>query len=57
MLHFSDSKTMAKALRKDLNDVTAVVLDRDRHADIIRECREAGVRIRLTFRHGHGPQQ
>lgn len=28
-------------------DVTAVILDRPRHADIIRECREAGVRIRL----------
>ena len=27
--------------------MTAVILDRPRHADIIRECREAGVRIRL----------
>jgi fructose-1,6-bisphosphatase II len=40
-------KWVAKALRKDINDVTAVVLDRDRHSDIIRECREAGARIRL----------
>ena len=27
--------------------MTAVILDRDRHEDIIRECREAGARIRL----------
>ncbi len=39
--------SVAKALGKDLDDVTAVILDRDRHADIIRECREAGARIRL----------
>jgi fructose-1,6-bisphosphatase II len=30
-----------------VSDVTAVILDRDRHEDIIRECREAGARIRL----------
>ena len=40
-------KWVAKALRKDVEDVTAVILDRDRHAKIIRECREAGARIRL----------
>lgn len=40
-------KWVAKALRKDVADVTAVVLDRDRHANIIKECREAGARIRL----------
>ena len=28
-------------------DVTACILDRPRHADIIRQCREAGARIRL----------
>ena len=38
---------MAKALGEDVDDITAVILDRDRHADIIRECREAGARIRL----------
>ncbi|HUI49265.1 MAG TPA: class II fructose-bisphosphatase [Acidimicrobiia bacterium] len=38
---------VAKALGEKVSDVTAVVLDRDRHADIIRECREAGARIRL----------
>ena len=30
-----------------LRDVTAVVLDRPRHADLIRQIREAGARIRL----------
>ncbi len=34
-------------VRATRRDVTAVILDRPRHADIIRECREAGVRIRL----------
>ncbi len=38
---------VAKALGEDVDDVTAVILDRDRHADIIMECREAGARIRL----------
>src|SRR5213595_1285018 len=38
---------VAKALGETVSDVTAVVLDRDRHADIIRDCREAGARIRL----------
>jgi len=40
-------KWVAKALRKDVADVTAVILDRDRHTNIIKECREAGARIRL----------
>ena len=40
-------KWVAKALRKDVADVTAVILDRPRHADIIKDCREAGARIRL----------
>src|SRR5947199_2414725 len=40
-------EAVAKALGEKVSDVTAVVLDRDRHADIIRECREAGARIRL----------
>ena len=35
-------EAVAKALGEDVDDVTAVILDRDRHADIIRECREAG---------------
>src|SRR4030095_1361264 len=40
-------EAVAKALGERVSDVTAVILDRDRHADIIRECREAGARIRL----------
>jgi fructose-1,6-bisphosphatase II len=40
-------KWVSKALRKDVADVTVVVLDRDRHTHIIKECREAGARIRL----------
>ena len=40
-------KWVAKALRKDVADVTVVILDRDRHTHIIKECREAGARIRL----------
>jgi fructose-1,6-bisphosphatase II len=40
-------EAVAKALGEDVDDVTAVILDRDRHADIIRECREAGARIKL----------
>jgi fructose-1,6-bisphosphatase II len=38
---------VAKALGQDLDDVTAVILDRPRHEEIIKECREAGARIRL----------
>jgi len=40
-------EAVAKALGKNVRDVTAVVLDRDRHTDIIRDCRDAGARIRL----------
>ena len=40
-------QAVAKALGERVSDVTAVILDRDRHEDIIRECREAGARIRL----------
>ncbi|HZP31695.1 MAG TPA: fructose-bisphosphatase class II family protein, partial [Acidimicrobiia bacterium] len=40
-------EAVAKAKGEQVKDVTAVILDRDRHADIIRECREAGARIKL----------
>ena len=40
-------EAVAKALGEKVSDVTAVILDRDRHTDIISECREAGARIRL----------
>jgi fructose-1,6-bisphosphatase II len=38
---------VARATGKRVNDLTAVILERDRHADIIGEVREAGARIRL----------
>jgi fructose-1,6-bisphosphatase II len=40
-------KAVARALGEDVDDVTAVILDRDRHDDLVREVREAGARIRL----------
>jgi fructose-1,6-bisphosphatase II len=40
-------EAVAKARGEQVKDVTAVILDRDRHTDLIRECREAGARIRL----------
>lgn len=40
-------KWVARAKGKDLSDLTVVILDRERHRDMIRECREAGVRIKL----------
>ncbi len=40
-------EAVAKAKGEQVKDVTAVVLDRDRHTDIIRECREAGAMVRL----------
>ncbi len=38
---------VAQAKNKPVRDITAVILDRDRHADLIEEVREAGARIRL----------
>ncbi|HUQ63705.1 MAG TPA: class II fructose-bisphosphatase [Acidimicrobiales bacterium] len=40
-------QSVAKALGKAVRNVTAVVLDRPRHDDLIAEIREAGARIRL----------
>ncbi|CAB4964190.1 unannotated protein [freshwater metagenome] len=40
-------KAVAKAKGESVRDVTAVILDRERHADIIKECREAGARVRI----------
>ncbi len=40
-------EAVAKARGEQVKDVTAVILDRPRHADLIRQCREAGARIRL----------
>lgn len=38
---------VARAKGKDVSDMTVVILDRDRHKQIIQECREAGARIKL----------
>jgi len=40
-------KSVAKAKGCDVNDLTVVILDRDRHADLMAEVRKAGARIRL----------
>jgi fructose-1,6-bisphosphatase II len=40
-------EAVAKAKNETVRDVTAVILDRDRHADLIAEVRAAGARIRL----------
>jgi fructose-1,6-bisphosphatase II len=40
-------EAVAKALGERVSDVTAVILERDRNEEIIKECREAGARIRL----------
>ncbi len=38
---------IAKAKNKKVQDCTAVILDRDRHSDLINEVRQSGARIRL----------
>ena len=38
---------VAEAKRESVSDITAVILDRDRHDELIEEVREAGARIRL----------
>jgi len=40
-------KAVAKALKKDIGDLTVVILDRARHSKRIEACRKAGVRIKL----------
>lgn len=40
-------RRLAEGMERDVSDLTVVVLDRERHEKIIRECREAGARIRL----------
>jgi fructose-1,6-bisphosphatase II len=44
---YANLEAVAKARGEQVKDVTAVILERDRHADLIRQCREAGARIRL----------
>jgi fructose-1,6-bisphosphatase II len=40
-------KALAEVKRESVRDLTAVILDRDRHKDLIAEVREAGARVRL----------
>jgi fructose-1,6-bisphosphatase II len=40
-------QSVAEAKRESVRDLTVVILDRDRHDDLIAEVREAGARIRL----------
>lgn len=40
-------KEVAKALQKDVQDMMVIILDRDRHKDLIGEVRAMGARIRL----------
>jgi fructose-1,6-bisphosphatase class II len=39
--------SVAKALDREPEDIVVCILDRERHADLIREVRQAGARIRL----------
>jgi fructose-1,6-bisphosphatase II len=40
-------RRVAKAQKSYVEDLCVVILDRPRHQDLIRECREAGARIKL----------
>lgn len=40
-------KKVAKALGKDVREITVIILDRDRHVDLVNEIRKAGARVRL----------
>jgi fructose-1,6-bisphosphatase class II len=40
-------RNVAKALKRDVEDLVVCILDRERHIELIKEVREAGARIRL----------
>ncbi|RJP18424.1 MAG: class II fructose-bisphosphatase [Deltaproteobacteria bacterium] len=40
-------RRIAKALKSYVEDLCIIILDRPRHQDLIKECREAGARIKL----------
>jgi fructose-1,6-bisphosphatase II / sedoheptulose-1,7-bisphosphatase len=40
-------RSLARAKKCEVSDLVACILDRDRHAEIIAKCREAGARIML----------
>lgn len=44
-------KNIASALDKDIKDVTVMILDRPRHAEVIKQIRQVGARIKL-IEHG-----
>ena len=41
-------KAIAKALKRDIKDLVVVVLDRDRHEELIADIRKAGARVKLV---------
>src|SRR5699024_4242603 len=44
---YENLKAVAKAKNKAIEDIVAIVLDRPRHEELIKEIREAGARIKL----------
>jgi fructose-1,6-bisphosphatase II / sedoheptulose-1,7-bisphosphatase len=40
-------RNLARAKKRDVSELVACILDRDRHKDLIAHCREAGARIML----------
>lgn len=40
-------RRIAEAMERGIDDLTVVILDRDRHQDLMKECRDAGARIKL----------
>ena len=40
-------KNVAKALKKDVSDITVVVIDRPRHKELVEQIRKAGARIKM----------
>ena len=40
-------RTIAQSIDRAVEDLTVVILDRPRHADLLREVREAGARVKL----------
>jgi len=40
-------RELAKAKRRDVSDLVVCILDRDRHKELIKQCRSAGARIML----------
>jgi fructose-1,6-bisphosphatase class II len=40
-------RNVAKALKREVEDLVVCILERDRHVDLIREVRQTGARIRL----------